>query len=940
MSGSATKHDFLDPPKNGADDLGTLGHYRVIRELGKGGMGYVFLAEDSKLKRQVALKTMNQKIAATPGSRKRFISEARTMAAVHHDNVATIFEVGEHKGTPFMAMELLQGSTLEDYREQHGEPDFHTIIGFARDMARGLAAAHERGIVHRDIKPANIWLDAQTNRIKILDFGLALAQTPVDQLSGRGAVVGTPGYLSPEQARSEPLDDRSDLYSTGVVLYELATGKLPLKSKTVAEQLIAILAHQPVPVRERNDKIPQPLADLIEKLMAKEPRDRYDTAKDLETCLVEVEKECESKSEVAQAISQLQAGLDLAVNKKQPSQDTFAESTPNPFESLPENLPPAQTPTVQSPSASEPAAFGSAAAPFASPPGTATAAATKPKPTASSVSTSKVVLIAVAVVAVLLLAVIPLVVYLSASSAIARQQNNTVVTGGDPNSNATPAGPNSSSDYTSISKPESQSTPAKGTTKPKSSSATANNSTAKKAPSNAAAKNNNRSSQPKPSTPFAALSLRQISSSETKNLGGNKVRYLLNEKNGNGSFESGKPNSDKKIPGWSLQLVGDSGGWLKTSTAREIDGPTHAFAGKKSEVILTSDPSNYRVKAGDVFRIGLHVGGEGKGPSDFLVAIGFKDSNGKTTTYEIARPSLGNAWSAAQPKRLRYEVTALPDVVGQQPFIQIGISNLNRTRDIAVADRVIMTVQPTAEATIASNQPTPNQPASRPTTSAPQPAPTPQANRSAKNQESDNATEKQDTNLRIVTLSTNDDLGADATVRRGGAQSDTLGEKSSLIIQTRNDRQIQHIYLRFPMTEFRGQTNQNRPRQQKKQSLPIKRAAIRVQLSEPAEQDTTVQLYGIDDPVSDLWPENKIVWSNSFSSTGLEKLPKLGEAKIDKQTRELVLSNPKLAKFLADSQHDTVTFVLTGSSGNELVTFSSKENTESKPPTLVIGLQQ
>ncbi len=339
-----------------------LGHYKVVRELGKGGMGFVFLGEDTRLQRQVALKVMNKKIAATPGSRKRFISEARSMAAVHHDNVATIFEVGEHKGTPYMAMELLRGATLENYRETHGAPDYRQIIAFAKDIARGLAAAHEKGIVHRDIKPANIWLDTNTNRIKILDFGLALAQTPVDQLSGRGSVVGTPGYLSPEQARSEPLDDRSDLYSAGVVLYELACGVLPLKSKTVAEQLIAILAHQPEPLRQRNDQIPQPLAELIHRLMAKEPRDRYANAKTLVAELDQVEVECEKKSEVAQAISQLQAGLEQAVKKKSGGDSFFeddaaAASMPNPFESVPDAMPSLAPAAVSaSPSGMQPAA--------------------------------------------------------------------------------------------------------------------------------------------------------------------------------------------------------------------------------------------------------------------------------------------------------------------------------------------------------------------------------------------------------------------------------------------------------------------------------------------------------------------------------------------------------------------------------------------------------
>ncbi|MGB7326267.1 MAG: serine/threonine-protein kinase, partial [Rubripirellula sp.] len=220
---AAVSYDFLESPTQ-AGDLGVLGHYRIISELGRGGMGFVFRAEDIKLKRSVALKVMNQKIAAVPNSRKRFLTEARSMAAIHHDNVVTIFEVGESKGTPFMAMEMLAGQTLESYNKSNPRTEFETIIEFASQIARGLAAAHAKGIVHRDIKPANIWIQEGAGRVKILDFGLALASTPVDQLAGRGAVIGTPGYLAPEQARSDPMDDRSDLYSLGVVLYEMCTG--------------------------------------------------------------------------------------------------------------------------------------------------------------------------------------------------------------------------------------------------------------------------------------------------------------------------------------------------------------------------------------------------------------------------------------------------------------------------------------------------------------------------------------------------------------------------------------------------------------------------------------------------------------------------------------------------------------------------------------------
>ncbi len=315
MASSEPKFDFLDPPSQ-PGDLGTLSHYRVINELGRGGMGYVFRAEDKKLQREVALKVMNQKVAGTPHSRRRFIREARAMAAVHHDNVATIFEVGENAGTTFMAMEMLQGGTLETFNEDGRRLNFEEIIRYASQIARGLAAAHKKGIVHRDIKPANIWIESGKDRIKILDFGLALASTPVDQLSGRGAVIGTPGYLSPEQARTEPLDDRSDLYSLGVVLYELCTGRLPLHANTVAGQLIAILAHRPALIVELNPEIPVPLADLIHRLLFKEPRARVRSAEELEKELVRVEAECHAKSEVAQTINKLQQGLEQVVKKK------------------------------------------------------------------------------------------------------------------------------------------------------------------------------------------------------------------------------------------------------------------------------------------------------------------------------------------------------------------------------------------------------------------------------------------------------------------------------------------------------------------------------------------------------------------------------------------------------------------------------------------------
>ncbi|EMI19533.1 serine/threonine protein kinase, partial [Rhodopirellula maiorica SM1] len=395
-----------------------LGSYRVISELGKGGMGYVFRAEDTRLKRTVALKVMNKKIAATPNSRARFIEEARAMAAVHHDNVVVIFEVGERNGTPFMAMELLNGQTLESLNLSKTQLGFEKILDFAKQITRGLAAAHAKEIVHRDIKPANIWIEEGNDRIKILDFGLALAQTPVDRIAGSGSVIGTPGYLSPEQARTDPLDDRSDLYSLGVVLYELCTGRLPLASSSVSGQLVAILSHKPKPIRELNPEIPTPLADLVHRLLAKEARERPASANLLLEELQRVEVECHAKSEVAQAINKLQLGLSEVVSKKQNHDifddrlvDAAAEDVPDPF----------AFPSVPATPAAMPSPLAAPAAPMAPqrPLGTPVkqpAAAKKKEPTASVDWKRYAPFIAIGVLALLLIVVAIFALVTSGSS--------------------------------------------------------------------------------------------------------------------------------------------------------------------------------------------------------------------------------------------------------------------------------------------------------------------------------------------------------------------------------------------------------------------------------------------------------------------------------------------------------------------------------------------
>src|SRR5262245_37237162 len=211
--------NFGPPEKPG--EVGTLGRYRVLKKLGRGGMGAVYLCYDATLGRRIALKVMLWEFATNAEARERFIREARTAAMVRSDNVVTIFDVGSERGVPFIAMEYLLGYPLDQYLRVTGELSLAQILRVGRETALGLAAAHELGLVHRDIKPGNIWLEAPHGRVKLLDFGLARATHDDTHLTTSGVIIGTPAFMSPEQARGIPLDGRSDLFSLGVVLYRL-----------------------------------------------------------------------------------------------------------------------------------------------------------------------------------------------------------------------------------------------------------------------------------------------------------------------------------------------------------------------------------------------------------------------------------------------------------------------------------------------------------------------------------------------------------------------------------------------------------------------------------------------------------------------------------------------------------------------------------------------
>jgi len=281
--------DFLAPPES-ADELGRIGQYRALKILGQGGMGMVLLAHDPHLDRHVALKIMLPKVAADESAKQRFLREARAAAKLKSDHIVTIYQVGEDRGVPFLAMEYLQGAPLDKYLSGGRKLTAPQMLRIAREVARGLADAHEQGLIHRDIKPANIWLDkAHNGRAIILDFGLARFDADA-HLTHSGAVVGTPAFMAPEQARGEKVDARADLFSFGCVLYRLCSGELPFKGASTMAVLTALATVDPPSVSSLNPEIPPGLSDLIEDLLKKDPIKRPRSAREVLNLLVEISK--------------------------------------------------------------------------------------------------------------------------------------------------------------------------------------------------------------------------------------------------------------------------------------------------------------------------------------------------------------------------------------------------------------------------------------------------------------------------------------------------------------------------------------------------------------------------------------------------------------------------------------------------------------------------
>jgi serine/threonine protein kinase len=278
--------DALAPPSH-PELLGRIGRYEVEKVLGRGGMGVVFKAFDTELNRPVAIKVLAPHLAGSGAARERFGREARAAAAVAHEHVVSIHDVEVSAKHPYLVMQYVPGESLQSYVDRHGPLEPGELVRIGHQIAAGLAAAHAQGLVHRDIKPGNIMLENALGRIVITDFGLAQAADDAS-LTHSGIVAGTPHYMAPEQARGEPADPRTDLFSLGAVLYFMATGHPPFRAEQAMAVLHRICHDRQRPLPQLNANIPLELVSVIDRLLEKKPARRFASASELQQVLAGV----------------------------------------------------------------------------------------------------------------------------------------------------------------------------------------------------------------------------------------------------------------------------------------------------------------------------------------------------------------------------------------------------------------------------------------------------------------------------------------------------------------------------------------------------------------------------------------------------------------------------------------------------------------------------
>src|SRR5437870_640784 len=261
------------------------GRYRILRKLGTGGMANVYLAEDEVLGRRVAIKILNDRHAGDDQFVERFRREAKNAASLSHPNIVSIYDRGEAEGTYYIAMEYLDGRSLKELIVARGPAPIQLAVDYARQILAAIRFAHRHGIVHRDIKPHNVLVDGE-GRLKVTDFGIARAGA--SQMTEAGSIIGTAQYLSPEQAKGSPVDQTSDLYSVGIVLYELLTGVVPFTGDTPVEIAMKHLSAIPEPPSAKRAEIPRELDLVVMRALAKDPHERYQTAEEMDADLARV----------------------------------------------------------------------------------------------------------------------------------------------------------------------------------------------------------------------------------------------------------------------------------------------------------------------------------------------------------------------------------------------------------------------------------------------------------------------------------------------------------------------------------------------------------------------------------------------------------------------------------------------------------------------------
>ncbi|MEW8512816.1 MAG: protein kinase [Candidatus Thiodiazotropha sp.] len=276
----------------------TIGRFNLIEEIGEGAMSIVYKAFDPEINRTLAIKLLRGEVATDPEYRYRFLQEAKAAGKLTHPNIVTIFDVGEVEQGPYIAMEFLEGRTLEEMMESKAPISIREAVVYGIQLAEALDYSHNRGIVHRDVKPGNIISPDDGHTIRITDFGIAHVDSPNKEHRTRmGAVLGTPQYMSPEQVEGFPVDGRSDLFSLGVILYQLITGEKPFVSETLTSLLMKIVQEDPAPIKDKKGEIPHSLIKIVEKLLNKKPEQRFQTGKEVASELRSVVHEIDEKQQ-------------------------------------------------------------------------------------------------------------------------------------------------------------------------------------------------------------------------------------------------------------------------------------------------------------------------------------------------------------------------------------------------------------------------------------------------------------------------------------------------------------------------------------------------------------------------------------------------------------------------------------------------------------------